>query len=724
MNPPSLSNLVVQWSEAFERGENLTPEQLCPDNPDLAMQLAWRIDLLRSMRESPNRANGPMPAERETLPPLPPLSPLAPTGSPRTSAPHPEAMTPSSPSASAPAPVCLPGYEIERELGRGGMGVVYLARQVELGRLVALKMLRTGPWTNSEERERLLREARLVARLDHPGIVAIHAIGEHQGQPFLALEHVPGGSLAKRLDGKPWPIAQAVALVEQLARAVHHAHLHGIVHRDIKPANVLLTTEGAPRVADFGLARHAEDSGGTRSGTVMGTPRYMAPEQATGKVRAIGPQTDIHALGVILYELLTGRSPFSGSKLMAILQSVRDRAPAPPRRLRPELSRELEAVCLRCLAKDPAARYPDAETLANELKRLPASGPIRRADSRVRWRAVVASLLVVALGFGGFGVSQFFGRNGAEKVSEDVPILIDDDGKQTPELKVNLTGKSPILPGPDKAKAVKSWPREITNSIGMTLVRIPLGTFLMGSPKGERPRANDEEQHEVEIRQEFWLGIHEVTQKQFKQVMGYNPSFFSKDGEGKPGATYSAVSKPAGGKDKVPADTGAFPVENVSWEEADEFCKKLSAREVERNSGRKYRLPTEAEWEYACRGGSPVYRVFHFGNFLLSTPANIAGRGDLKRTCKVGSYAKNGFGLYDMHGNVSEWCQDWYAENYYAKSPRKDPPGPSEGSDRVLRGGAWVNKDRECRSASRLRNTPAFRDSDLGFRVALVPAHR
>jgi formylglycine-generating enzyme required for sulfatase activity len=285
----------------------------------------------------------------------------------------------------------------------------------------------------------------------------------------------------------------------------------------------------------------------------------------------------------------------------------------------------------------------------------------------------------------------------------------------------------------------KDWPPEIENSIGMKLVPIPPGTFTMGSPRGEAGRGSDEEQHEVEITQEFWLGVHEVTQRQFKEVMGYNPSYFSRDGKGKEGVT--SDWKPAGGKEKVPADTGNFPVEHVSWEEAKEFCEKLSNRPEEKRGGRKYRLPSEAEWEYSCRGGAPSYQIFHLGNSLSSQQANFDsahpfdstpiprnGGADkatpLHRTCKVGSYEKNRFGLYDMHGNVSEWCEDWYGWDYYGGSPRKDPPGPSDGDLRVFRGGSWLINRSNCRSAHRTRHPPGSRCHYLGFRVALVPSGR
>ena len=301
---------------------------------------------------------------------------------------------------------------------------------------------------------------------------------------------------------------------------------------------------------------------------------------------------------------------------------------------------------------------------------------------------------------------------------------------------------------------VKGWGKEITNSIGMKLVRIPAGKFKMGSPKeeqdaviadyekseGKKPSdllleayRSEGPQHEVEITKEFWLGIHEVTQKQFKAVMGYNPSFFSRDGSGQTGLTYSDISKPAGGKEKVAANTSAFPVENVSWEEAQEFCKKLSALAQEKRRGLAYRLPTEAEWEYSCRGGAEKYQVFHFGNSLSSKQANFDGNDPyggadkdtyLARTGKVGSYKPNRFGLKDMHGNVWEWCSDWYDIVYYGKSPLKDPPGPSEGASRVIRGGSWRSNGRYCRSAFRGRGTPTYRHNDVGLRVAVVPSDK
>src|SRR5262249_43886765 len=223
----------------------------------------------------------------------------------------------------APLPV-IDGYEIGELLGRGGMGLVFKAMQKALKRHVALKIVVSGAHAGAAERARFRTEAEAVARLHHPGIVQIYEGGGQAGCPYLALEFVSGGSLAQQLNGAPMPPRRAAQLLLDLARAVQHAHEQGIVHRDLKPANVLLTAAGVAKVADFGLAKLLDvEQGQTHSGTVFGTPEYMAPEQAAGKVRAIGPATDVYALGAILYQLLTGRPPFVGASTLETLEQVR-----------------------------------------------------------------------------------------------------------------------------------------------------------------------------------------------------------------------------------------------------------------------------------------------------------------------------------------------------------------------------------------------------------------
>ncbi len=308
--------------------------------------------------------------------------------------------------ASSNAP---PGYEIEGELGRGGMGVVYKARQEKLKRIVALKMILSGGHAGVDERMRFLAEAEAIAAIQHPGIVQIHEFGTHEGLPFFALEFCVGGSLASKLNGTPLPPRESAQLVEQIARAMQAAHERGIIHRDLKPANVLLaacglagpSTDFTPKITDFGLARRVEGGSGlTQTGAIMGTPSYMAPEQAEGK-KGIGPAADVYALGAILYEMLTGRPPFrAATSFDTIMQVVAD-DPVPPAQLNARVPRDLETVCLRCLRKEPGKRYVSAADQANDLGRWQRGEPVQArpvgmSERAVKWarrRPAVAGLL-------------------------------------------------------------------------------------------------------------------------------------------------------------------------------------------------------------------------------------------------------------------------------------------------------------------------------------------
>jgi serine/threonine-protein kinase len=277
----------------------------------------------------------------------------------------------------------IEGYEILGLLGRGGMGVVYKARQVALDRVVALKLVLAGPHARPDELARFRTEAETIARLQHPNIVQIYEVGEANGQHFLSLEFVEGGCLARHLSGIPLPGRRAAELVEHLARAMQAAHECGIIHRDLKPANVLVTTDGIPKITDFGLAKRlaraswaAPECGQTHTGAILGTPGYMAPEQAAGRGKEIGPATDVYALGAILYELLTGRPPFHAETPVDTILQVLERDPAPPRLLNHKVERDLEAICLKCLEKDPAHRYASAGVLAGDLAHYQNGEPI------------------------------------------------------------------------------------------------------------------------------------------------------------------------------------------------------------------------------------------------------------------------------------------------------------------------------------------------------------
>ena len=304
-------------------------------------------------------------------------------------------------------PPQLSGYEVQDELGRGGMGVVYRAWDQRLHRPVALKVLLAGDFAGPDERERFEREAEAAAGLRHGNIVQVYHVGDHDGRPYFAMEFIEGGSLAERLAVAPLAAGRAAALLATLAEAVQAAHDRGIVHRDLKPGNVLLTDDGTPKIADFGLARRLDDGAGlTRSGIPMGTPNYMAPEQALGLAHSIGPAADVYALGAILYEAQTGRPPFRADTTAETLRQVVEQEPTPPSRWNAKVPRDLEVICLKCLRKEPHRRYPSAAALADDLRRFERgeritarpTGPLERS---ARWlgrrRVQVASLALGAL---------------------------------------------------------------------------------------------------------------------------------------------------------------------------------------------------------------------------------------------------------------------------------------------------------------------------------------
>src|SRR5262245_30164382 len=347
-----VEELMLRWEAARRLGQRLTVEELCAGCPHLADEVRRRIRAVLVMEgvlgvgaEDPHRT-APVPAEWVAAGP-----------------------------EGEPLPV-IPGYEILRVIGQGGMGVVYEARQVDLGRTVAVKMIsagRLGPRVVA----RFRLEAEAAARLQHPNVVQIFEVGQVNGQPFFSMEYVAGSSLAELLTRQPPSDRQAAELTATLARAVQAAHERGIVHRDLKPSNVLLTADGTPKIADFGLAKRLDhDAAHTHTGEILGTPSYMAPEQAEGHKDRIGPATDVYALGAILYELLARKPPFQGATPLASLRLVLAQDPVAPSRLAPSVPRDLEAICLKCLEKAPGRRYGSAQVLAEDLQRFLSGEPV------------------------------------------------------------------------------------------------------------------------------------------------------------------------------------------------------------------------------------------------------------------------------------------------------------------------------------------------------------
>ena len=303
------------------------------------------------------------------------------TDSPRVDSEAPT-LGPTSVKAPRTAREMVPGYEIEEELGRGGMGVDYQARQTTLDRRVALKMILNADHANLDDRMRFDREAKAIARLDHPNIVRIFEIGEVDEKPYFSLELITGGTLSDRLDQGPLEIEEAARLVESLARAIHVAHQADVIHRDLKPGNILMTEQGEPKITDFGLAKHLNEDGQTMTNMIMGTPSYMAPEQAAGKTREIGPGVDVYALGAILYECLVGLPPFWAPTATDIMLQVVSRPAPSPTKARKEIPKDLETICLKCMEKEPQQRYQSAKVLAEELSRFLNNEPIQARPIR------------------------------------------------------------------------------------------------------------------------------------------------------------------------------------------------------------------------------------------------------------------------------------------------------------------------------------------------------
>ncbi len=607
-------------------------------------------------------------------------------------------------------------YRLLKKIGEGGMGDVWLAHDDRLDRDVAIKL----PKSDDEHTlARLRREATAAAALDHAGICTIHDFGEIDGQFYLALAFIKGTSLADvAVRNKALPLAKVAEWVRRIAAALEHAHGKGVIHRDLKPANIMLRPDGSPVVMDFGLARClASDAPLTVTGMVMGTPQYLPPEQARGDVDEMGPGCDVYSLGVILYELLTGHRPFVGPNLNAVLYQVQTADPPKPSSLRPEIGANLEAICLKAMAKRPEDRFPTMTAfrlaLTAYLRDKSAKSPVA-APAPTVVEAVPAVLKARKSPSRTIPVSPQPPRRTTEektppwKKSRTAVLILGAVALLIGLVGLGAWGMIALQPAPSPTSSAFAKPgdeKSFTNPLRMKMVRIPRGTFWMGGgggKPGDKP---------VPIPDDFYLGTTEVTQGQWVAVTGgANPSYFSRNGVFKDRV-----------KDVSDADLAQFPVENVSWDMIQkDFLPKLNAREA--NSEWKYRLPTEAEWEYSCRGGATSKQdsAFDFyldrgptndlssadANFAGTRPAGNADKGtESECPCPVGSSKPNKLGLYDMHGNVWEWCDDPSAS------------GPS----RVYRGGGWRSGGSDCAAGSKFGSDPSGRNFDLGFRVARVP---
>jgi serine/threonine protein kinase len=611
-------------------------------------------------------------------------------------------------------------YRVMKKIGQGGMAAVFLAEDTQLGRQVALKLPSFGPQANQERIKRFVREARSSANLQHPNICTIFDADTINDQPFISMAYIEGQSLEELIDPeKPLNQLEAVSRARKVALALAYAHRMGIVHRDLKPANIMLTEDGEPIVMDFGLAKRYSDGDRmeaklTQDGAFLGTPSYMSPEQVRGETDQIGPATDIYALGVILFELLTGHTPFSGT-LAVIIGKILS-APVPPvEEYRKDVDPRLTVICMQAMAKNPKDRFATMADFASTLQRfLQAvalsnlkldSAPVAAAksSSKIALPPPPSKMSVIKAPAQKRVFAPFWIGGGALLilVALSFVVLRQIENSRLREEIANREAERllarNVFPRSAATEKNRELPQEITLMLGkelkLSMVRIPQGKFMMGSPDSEEGRDTDEGPiHGVTLTKDFYLGKYEVTQQQWERVMGENPSL----------------------------EKGIhLPVTNLSWKQCMEFIRAVNYRyQSEGNAGR-IGLPTEAQWEYACRAGSNTKYSFGNANADLDQYSWYESNSDQKLH-PVGLKKPNAFGLYDMHGNVWERCSN-LGKPEYSNEPQSDPTGPSSGTTRVSRGGCFKNPPKNLRSAYRHASAMDEVERATGFRLALFP---
>ncbi len=632
-------------------------------------------------------------------------------------------------SAEAESGRTLGRYEVVRKLGQGGMGSVLLARDPVLDRLVALKLPHFQADDGPQVIERFYREARAMAAVHHPNLCPIFDVGDADGHPFLAMAFIDGRSLAETIQsGQPLDAGKAVRLVRTTALAVQAIHEAGVVHRDLKPSNVMIDGRGQPMVTDFGLATRArpDDAELTRSGAVVGSPAYMAPEQVRSQVDQIGPRTDVYALGVMLYQLLCGRRPFEGTAA-SVFGKIESGARPKPLTETANVDRRLQTVCLKAMTHNVDDRYTSAAEFAAALEPFAldrASRSVRGGPRVVAAPAIAVSLLLAIalyLWWKKPEIAQVDDSSTSSVAAKSVPAnqVIREEPKPP---------RAPMAIAPfteDEAEQYQeAWAESLgasvehENSLGMKLRLIPPGEFLMGAPDDDpEAKVHEKPQHRVRLTRPFWIGTTEVTTEQFAVFI--NDTGYVTEAQADGQGAYAV------GNGRLPAltwdrrkDHAANPVQCVSWTDARKFCDWLSEKE-----GREYRLPTEAEWEFTCRAGTN--ERYYFGNEFDVNLAN-SGRTEDRQLAPVAQYRANAFGLYDMHGNVHEICLD--AGRAYTAETVVDPVGSLAPEDcAVVRGGAISSPPSSLRSSqryltdSRLGPGQSFATEVKGFRVVLLP---
>ncbi len=645
----------------------------------------------------------------------------------------------------------LGGYRITEPVSKGNMAEVYKALQASVDRVVAIKIISPLLAEDPEFVARFRQEARIIAALEHPHILPVIDFGEEQGTLYLVTRYLNGGTLHD-LIRKGGPLAPEAALryLADIADAIDYAHSQGVVHRDIKPKNVLLDTQSNPFVADFGLAKLVTTSTLTRTGLGMiGTPHYMSPEQCSGQPAE--KRSDIYSLGIMLYEMLTGEVPYNAdSVVQVVMMQIHEPVPNLAKR-RPELAGMLDPVLTRALAKKPAERYATGRDFAAALARAigqsvtpvavprprpqpsagkaPVESPSATKARAAPWRWLLAGAAgAILTAFLGFGVFLGMGP-GRGQQPDPTPTAVETLAAATQPAAPTA---SPAPPPTDTATAPPPTPTEpaekrlVWDKDAMTIVYIPAGEFLLGSSDDDPEAQEDEKPQQTIYLDAFWIDRTEVTVAQFQEFVNQTGYVTEAEQEGG-GVVYSpdAVSVrsaswklPQGGG--APPATGRQPVVQVSWNDARAYCEWAGRR-----------LPTEAEWDKAARGTEGW--IYPWGDQFDGLRLNFCDKrcsapwrnGDyddtFARAANVSVFPAGAspYDALDMSGNVWEWVNDFYDFRGYYRFPTANPPGVESGTQRVARGGSWIDTPDRVRAGARLALAPNVRNNVTGFRCAV-----
>jgi len=617
----------------------------------------------------------------------------------------------------------LPDYRITEGLGSGGFADVYAGIDTS-GKYVAIKIpqMKFDKTIDGSIYDKFQKEASVWSKLEHRNIVGFHSAGD-QPLPHIVMEMMDRDSLRTLMKKHRLTVGEAVYIMLQVLEGLSYAHHMAIVHRDLKPENILFTKDGTPKITDWGIGKFLAATRMTETVGIKGTLNYCAPEQFDNrKYGKVDWKTDIFQIGVLFYEMLTGMNPFAGEDLPEVYRKVVSHEPDPPSTLNPVVPKELDNIVMGALIKQKKRRW-QTDAMLHELKRffqklIPEKGlqqqlmqqyqqflqqqasqqqysvlsQYQRQQQQSQGKApkhkkkkkrltkqqkrialgkkiMMTTIILLVLIIGSIGGYLWYNwdKDGDEDRDNDKDGIRDRDDAfpDNPEEWADSDGDG-VGDNSDIAPNYASIQK--FSDLNFIWATIGSGTFTMGSPEGEE-NEDEHPQHQVTISKGFQMLKYEVTQAQWEAVMGSNPSYFSGDNN---------------------------PVEEVSWNDCQSFISRLN----ELDSDYTYRLPTEAEWEYCCRAGSDAKYCFGDDEGQLDQYA-WHGYNSNDKTHPVGEKKPNAWGLYDMHGNVWEWCQDWYDSDYYEYSPNIDPQGPISGSFRVNRGGSFFVFTWLCESAFR-----------------------